>query len=294
MRLAIIVNPIAGGGKGWKKLQRYLKSWPHQDCQFEIHPTRCPGHAAVITQELLENPPDLLAVCGGDGTLNEVASQLPSAPFPVAVLPSGTANVLAREVGLPLDPVQALEVALKGPVRWVDLGVLNARVSHHFLLMAGVGFDAYVVLKCNARVKKVLGIGAYYEAVFRCLLTYPFYEFQVKTESESFPATSCVIANSKNYGGGLVLAPDASISDGILNVITVQGKPKLNYLRFLMALWRRKAPVFPWVRNLQARSIRIEGPRGVWAHTDGELVGTLPLELGVAPGAFPLKVRESP
>jgi YegS/Rv2252/BmrU family lipid kinase len=292
VRLAIIVNPIAGRGRAWKKLQRHLKAWPHPECQFETHLTRCPGHAGVIAQELLENPPDLLAVCGGDGTLNEVASQVPSPPFPVAILPSGTANVLARELGLPLDAVRALEVALDGPVRRVDLGFLNTRVSRHFLLMAGIGLDAYVVLKCNARAKRYLGIAAYYEAVIRCLLTYPFYEFQVTTENDSIAASSCVIANSSRYGGGLVLVPEASISDGVLNVLALQETPKLNYFRFLLAAWRGKALNFPWVRRFQARSIRIEGPRGIWAHTDGELVGTLPLEAGIAAKGFPLKVAK--
>ncbi len=293
MKLSIIVNPIAGRGKAWKKLQRYLKVWPHDDWEFDVHLTRCPGHAAVIAQELLDGPPDLLAICGGDGTVNEVASQVPSPPFPVAILPSGTANVLAREVGLPLDPVRAFEVALKGTVRKVDLGVVNARVSRNFLLMAGVGFDAYVALKCSMRAKKVLGIAAYYEAVVRSLLTYPFYEFRVAIDEKTISATSCVVANSRSYGGGLVFAPDADISDGILNVIAIQGKPKLDYLRFLLAVWRGKAPNFPWVHKLQARSVRIEGPRGVWAHTDGELIGTLPLDISVSPGAFPLKVVKS-
>ena len=290
MRLAIIVNQTAGGGRSYKKLDSYLKSWPHHDWSVEVHPTCAPGHAGDIARELVAAPPDLLAVFGGDGTLNEVASRVPIPPFPVALLPGGTANVLARELGLPMDPVRALEVALKRVVRRVDLGVLRARTEHHFLLMAGVGFDAYVVSKVNPRVKRKVGMAAYYGATLRHVLTYSFPEFALATENETVRATSCLIANAQSYGGGLVLTPGASMSDGVLDVLVLRTQSRIDYVRFILAAWRGHPTKHPGALHLKTRSARISGPRGIWAHVDGELVGTLPLEVGVLPASFPLVV----
>src|SRR5437867_6736846 len=117
MRLSIIVNPIAGGGRAYRRLERRIRNWPYPDWEVELHLTRAPGHAGAIARKLSDRPPDRLAICGGDGTINEVISGIAACEIPIAVLPAGTANVLAREIGLPLDPWRALEVALQGTVR---------------------------------------------------------------------------------------------------------------------------------------------------------------------------------
>ena len=293
MRLAIIVNRAAGGGRSYKKLEQYLKNWPHHDWSVEVHSTYAPGHAGEIAKELLANPPDLLAICGGDGTVNEVASRVPNPPFPIALLPAGTANVLARELGLPMDPVSALKIAFERVVRRVDLGILRARTEHYFLLMAGIGFDAYIVSKVNLRFKQKMGIAAYYGATLRHVLTYSFPAFELATESQTVRATSCLIANAQSYGGGLVLTPGADMSDGVLDILVLSDKPKIDYLRFIVAAWRGHPEKYPWALHLKARTARISGPRGIWAHVDGELVGTLPLEVGVVPASFPLVVGTS-
>jgi diacylglycerol kinase (ATP) len=94
--VVIIANPVAGGGRPYRVLARHLKVRAHAGCDIRMVATRCTGHAGELAHELLEDPPDLLAVCGGDGTLNEVVSRVPDPPFPVALIPAGTANVLAR------------------------------------------------------------------------------------------------------------------------------------------------------------------------------------------------------
>ena len=136
MKITIIANPVAGRGRAYKVIHRLFRRWPDREWACELVWTRCPEHAGVLAMEQLSNPPDVLAVCGGDGTLQEVISRVPDPPFPVALLPAGTSNVLARDLGLPLNPLRALEVALKRVVRRVDLGSVNAGATHSFLLMA--------------------------------------------------------------------------------------------------------------------------------------------------------------
>ncbi len=289
MKLAIIANPVSGGGRAFKRLERYIQSWPHEEWKVELHPTRCAEHAGVLAHDLIEDPPDLLAVCGGDGTLHEVASSVPRPPFPVALLPAGTANVMAREVGIPLNPIAALEIALRRVVRHVDIGLLLGRSSRHFLLMTGVGLDAYVVSKMRP-ARQRLGLASFYLATLRAVATYSFAEFRVRIQEETEAATSCVIANAKTYGGGLILTPDATMNDGLLDILLVQSGDRSETIRFLLSAWLGKPRHSPYIQWRRAPAVRIEGPRGIWVQADGELVGTLPMDVTLSPQTFPLVV----
>ncbi len=290
MKLTIIANPVAGRGRPFRKIKRYLRQWPHRDWEVKLIPTRGPGHAGVIAGDMLVEPPDLLAVCGGDGTMKEVVTSLPDPPFPTALLPAGTANVLAREFDIPLDPVLALDVALKGAVQRVDLGSLRGRTDHHFLLMTGIGFDAYVAASVRPAWKKRLGIAAYYLAVLHRLMIYRFDEFQVVTKEVSLSSTSCVISNAKGYGGQLRLTPQADMTDGLLDVLAVGRASKLDYVRFVLMSRFGRQQDYPFLRRMRAPSVSVEGPRGIWVQADGEPVGTLPIGVTVVPGRFPIVV----
>jgi YegS/Rv2252/BmrU family lipid kinase len=287
-RLAIIANPISGGGRPFREIRKYVQTWPHSEWNVDILPTNCPEHAGELAHELLQSPPDILAVCGGDGTVNEVASRVPDPPFPVALLPAGTANVLARELRIPLDPLKALDVALRGTVRRLDIGMATGRTVHRFLLMAGAGFDAYVVSRVRPALKWRAGRLAFYLSTLQSLSGYHFPQFEVGAEGETLSATTCVVANSRGYGGGLLLTPEADMTDGLLDILIVQGRDRGRYLRLLMSAWLRKPLKFPWVQYRRAAKVTITGPRGPWVQVDGELMGTLPVEITVLPSTFPL------
>jgi diacylglycerol kinase (ATP) len=290
MKITIIANPVAGRGRAFKVIRRLVQQWPYREWEYEFLPTRCPEHAGVLAMEQVADPPDLLAVCGGDGTLHEVVSRVPDPPFPVALLPAGTANVLARDLGLPLHPARALAVALNRSVRRVDLGNINARAQHSFLLMAGIGFDAYVVSRVRPAFKKRLGMLAYFVSTVRALAVYPFPEFQVSAGDRNYTGTSCIIANAKGYGGGLIFTPAADMGDGQFDVLVLEGRRRLGYLQFLWNAWRGRPKPYPWIREFRAPALEVSGPRGLWVQADGELIGTLPLEVNIRRSAFPLVV----
>jgi YegS/Rv2252/BmrU family lipid kinase len=290
MKLSIIANPAAGGGRAYRALRRHLQHWPHPDWQFEILTTRGPNDAGLLARNLLRTPPDLLAVCGGDGTLNEIATHLPYPPFPIAVLPAGTANVLARELGLPLNPTRALKIALKRATRRMDLGMLGSPAARRFLFVAGIGFDAYVVSQVRSDLKSRFGMGAYALAILDCLRRYSFPQFQVDISGRKFLATSCLACNAKRYGGGLLFCPDADMSDGVLDVLILEKQSRLELARFLFLAWCRKPETGDWIHRLRASAFRLEGPDSVFTQVDGELAGSLPREVGVSNSAFPLVV----
>jgi diacylglycerol kinase (ATP) len=288
MNLKIIANPISGRGRGYQSLQRYVSQWPHLDWQFELLPTCRPNHAGILARGLLAQPPDLLAVCGGDGTMNEIATAIPEPPFPVALLPAGTANVLARELGLPLNPVRALKIALKGNAQKIDLGLLGPGFRRRFLFVAGIGFDAYVVSQVRPALKSKLGIVAYAVAILECLQRYHFPEFQITTGGRTFTAASCLVCNSKRYGGGLLFCPAADMHDGFLDILILEGRSRLALAGFLLRAWLQQPMKGGWIHRLQSKDIRIEGAEGVSVQVDGELAGGLPLDIGLTPSAFPL------
>lgn len=292
MRLSIIANPAAGGGRAFQSIQGHVRRWKHPEWEVEILTTRSRDHAGFLARELLHNSPDLLAIAGGDGTVNEVATHVPNPPFPVAILPCGTANVLARELGLPLHPIRALDVALKRSIRRVDLGELGPGPRRRFLFVAGIGFDAFVASAVRPGAKAVLGMAAYAAAIVRCLRSYRFPEFRVTCGKNTFTATSCLASNARSYGGGLLFSPDADMSDGLLDILVLEGKRRLELARFLFQAWRGKAECGGWIHRLRAPALRIEGPAEVMLQADGEPAGNLPLDIRLEHAIFPLVVPQ--
>ena len=290
MKLAIIANPAAGGGRAYQAVRQHIAGWAHTDWEVQTLTTRGRDDAGLLARQLLTQPPDLLAVCGGDGTVNEIVSHISGPPFPVAVLPAGTANVLARELGLPLNPIKALEIALRRTVKSVDVGILKNGAARRFLFVAGIGFDAFAVFSARPRLKKRLGMAAYVIAIVECFRNYSFPEFRVEAAGRNFKAASCLVCNAKSYGGGLLFCPDASMDDGLLDILILERSRNVRLAFFLLRAWLQKPQSGEWIHRLQARTVRIEGPGEVLVQTDGELAGCLPLEARLADMRFPLVV----
>ncbi len=290
MKLSIIANPVAGSGRACRSIQRYVRHWKHPGWEVEILTTQKSNHAGLLARELLREPPDLLAICGGDGTINEVATHVPEPPFPIAIIPSGTANVIARELGLPLNPIKALQIALKRSVRRVDLGKLGPGPRRRFVFVAGIGFDAYVASNVRPGPKAKLGLAAYAAEAILCLKSYSFPEFQVSAAGRTYTATSCIASNAETYGGGLLFSPGADMSDGTLDILVLEGRHRLELAWFLFQAWRRKPEVGGWIHRLRASSLALEGPANVPVQADGEPAGGLPLAIGLSASIFPLVV----
>jgi diacylglycerol kinase (ATP) len=290
MKISIIANPVSGGGRAFEKIHRYLNNWNHPGWEVDLLTTKRRGHAGLLARGLFGSPPDVLAVCGGDGTLNEIASQIPDAPFPIAIIPAGTANVVARELRLPLDPVKALKICLNRKIRKADLGNLGPGTRRRFLFVAGIGFDAYVASSVPAGLKSIIGIGAYAYALVRCLQNYSFPVFQVVAGDKTYTATSCLACNSRSYGGELLFCRDANMFDGLLDILVMEGRSRLKLAKFLLSARLQRTETGEGIHRFRANSLRLEGPPGVCVQADGEIIDGLPLEISLARSAFPLIV----
>jgi diacylglycerol kinase (ATP) len=197
---------------------------------------------------------------------------------------------MAHELGLPLDPVRALQVALKRTTRWVDLGELRGGMERRFLFVAGIGYDAYVVSRVRPELKKKLGKAAFFLEAIRGLRDYAFPEFQVVVGDRTFNATSCLACNARSYGGGLLFCPGADMRDGLLDILIIQGRRRIELVRFLFLAWCGKAAARDWIHRLQTKTLRAEGPAEIMIQADGELVGHLPIDISLADLAFQLAI----
>ncbi|HEY9072301.1 MAG TPA: YegS/Rv2252/BmrU family lipid kinase, partial [Candidatus Ozemobacteraceae bacterium] len=218
------------------------------------------------------DPDTLVAVCGGDGTLCEAANGLPAQGV-LGLLPAGTANVVARELGIPIDIREAAKLLLTGTVQQLDTGAMNGR---RFLMSAGFGFDAHVASHVPAFSKRLFGQYAFH---LETLLRYPLYRPPrlsiVIDGRDAGTAAYLLCANIRRYGGNLFFAPSARPDDGLLDIVLFRD---LSLRPLLKGLWGAKTgrgppPESAW--QVKARRIEIRSDEPVGVQLDGEVVGTV-------------------
>lgn len=214
---------------------------------------------------------DLVMAAGGDGTVTACAAGLAGLPVPLAILPAGTGNLLAVNLGVPLDLAQAIEVALTGVDRKIDLGVANGRP---FVAMAGLGVDAKMLRSTTEAAKKRFGYAAYVVAALRHVADPPL-RITVRTDAgraKKYSATGIIVGNVGWLHGGIRLMPDAQPDDGLLDVavLTSAGVVSSIMLGLRILLRREGAQVV----RASFRSLRIRVDREHLWQLDGEVVGT--------------------
>jgi len=224
----------------------------------------------------------VVAAAGGDGTINEVASGLLAADGPVpplGVIPLGTANVLACEIGLGVGPSEVAHTLVTGQAAPVYPGLANGRC---FLMMAGAGFDAHVVATVDLSLKRKVGKGAYVAKTLSQCVCYDFPECEVSLDSgEPVRASSVVVCNGRHYGGPFVAAPRASLAEPSFEVVVMGRGGWFNVLRYGAALVAGRLPALRDVRVATARAVRIEGVAGQLVQGDGDIVARLPINISV-------------
>jgi YegS/Rv2252/BmrU family lipid kinase len=294
-RLLVIYNPTAGGSRR-RRFEAVLADLADFGCPMDVRPTTGPGDAAVFAQEADPAAHDLVVAAGGDGTINEVINGLvgrsgagaaPAVP-PLAVLPLGTANVLAAELGLDLVPAHIARTIAQGPAQPVSLGQASAAAgeSRVFSLMAGAGFDARVVAGIDLRTKRLLGKGAYLlEGLCQMCRQKPP-PLQVTVDGRTYEAASVVVSNARFYGGRYLLAPDARLQDPLLHVCLFRHGDLRHILSYAVALQRGVLQRESGFQIVTGRDIRIEGDPGAPLQADGDIIARLPVRISPLPHAL--------
>ena len=257
-------------------------------------PTTGPGTAAHIAREAVERGADLILAAGGDGTINEIVNGMAGLDVPLGILPAGTANVLANELGIGTTMERAARSLLQCVPERVSLGLLSTALGdapRYFLLMAGAGLDAEIVYHLNCRLKDALGKVAYWVAgLARFGRRLP--EFTVETENGSHRASFALVSRVRNYGGDLEIAPSISLLDDDFEVVLFEGSSTLPYMKYFLGVLAHRVQGMRGVTILRTRKALFSGAEQgkVYVQVDGESAGVIPASVELAPHALTLLV----
>jgi diacylglycerol kinase (ATP) len=275
----VIFNPSAGQRRR-RRLARVLALLREGGCAVETYETQARGDAEAHARGLDPRTFDAVVVAGGDGTINEVMNGLAGIPLPLGIVPLGTANVLAAEIGLGLSPRAVARAIAAGSALRVFPGIVNGR---SFAMMAGVGFDARVVAGVDPGLKRWAGKAAYVASTLAAFARHIPAAYDVTIDSKPYRAASVVIAKGHYYGGRFVVAPDARLDEPVFHVALFAGGGRGDILRYAAALGLDRVASLADVRVIAGREVRIAGPAGEGVQVDGDLAARLPLVATIAP-----------
>jgi YegS/Rv2252/BmrU family lipid kinase len=276
---ALLVNPAAGGGKALTALPVVHGTLDELGAPHRTVTTRSIAHAHDEALEAVERG-ETVAALGGDGLLRPLAGAVKGSDSAIALIPSGRGNDLARVLGVPDDPAAAARVAVEGTERLLDVADVEGTP---FLGIASFGFDSDANRIAN-EAKRIRGNAVYLYAALRALAGWKPAAFTVTVDGERHEVTgySVVVGNSKAYGGGMYVLPQAELDDGLLDVMTAgHGASKLDFLRDLPKVFRGAHLDSPYVRFDKGKRIEVTSDRPFVIYADGDPIGATPAMIGV-------------
>jgi YegS/Rv2252/BmrU family lipid kinase len=286
-RLCLIVNPHAGGGRTAGALPAVESALRDRGHQVRIEKTLSLEHAIELARVAAAS--DEVAVSfGGDGLAGACAHALRGSDGVLGVLPGGRGNDFARKLGVPRDPLEACAVLSDGAERTVDVGEVDGRT---FLGIASYGFDSAVQDLANA--SRVQGGLVYPYATLRAMASWR--RVRLTWSADGGPERSVVgyavaACNTGVFGGGMALAPDADLEDGLLDVIITGEKSKLGYLANLPRVFKGTHIKAGGLELFRAREVHVDAERPFRIYADGDPIGTTPATIRAVPGALKVLV----
>lgn len=258
-----------------------------------IAPTTGPGTAGNIACRAIREGTELILAAGGDGTLNEIIQGMAQSRIPLGILPAGTANVLATEIGMGRSLGRAAKLIPKCVTRRIALGRVECQAGcRYFLSMAGMGFDAQIVYDLAAGLKERLGKAAYWIAGFsHAFRRFPEFEIEIDG-SERVIGSFALASRVRNYGGDFEIASHASLNEDRFEAVLFRGRYALPYLKYLCGMVAGRLRRMSGVSFLNAQTLRVFDPqdRRIHIQVDGEYAGVLPASITLVPNALTLLV----
>jgi len=308
---ALLYNPDSGGSKQRQSdLQAALEIIRSGGVAAELVATHSKEHAGEEAQKAVAAGCDTIFACGGDGTVHNITQVLANTPVALGILPIGTANALAHDLGIPLRIPAAAKVALHAKPRRVALGRVTCvglqglPTTCYFVVAAGVGVDAHLFYKLHSGVKQRLGMAAYYAKAWHMWFSYAMPRFRVEYTQHSTTAprkadlTELLAVRIRNFGGVLrELAPGASLDRDDMRLILCHTASRMAYLAYVTAgIFRLAWPIrgIELAYGVKASCGYAGSPTGdspdakIYVEADGELLGSLPVEISVVPDALTL------
>lgn len=292
-RVLVVANPAAGVRRGGPAGEAAARVASRAGCAVTLRRTEQPGDAQNFAASAAASGFDLVVVAGGDGTLNEAANGLVGSGVALGIAPAGTMNLLARVLGLPLDPAKAVQRLIDGyRPRAIKPGTAAGRL---FVLMAGAGFDAWVLRELLRGVSGKIGFGDYIRGALRGLRTFPFPRLTIDHDGGRFEAHTAIVGRAPLYGGFLRPTPNARLDVDGLELCAIDGGAA-RLAAVVPRLWSGAHGGCAGITLAPARRVEISASiDDVPYHLDGELSGTLPVAVSLSERILVLAtIRRSP
>lgn len=284
---AIVVNPISGSSSRSRALDEFRATLEAGGVAAKMRPTRGPGDGATIAAEEAALGTDVIVAAGGDGTVNDVARGLAgiAGPAPaLAILPRGTSNLVARDLGLPFGARDGARVVIEGRTRAFDLGVVNGRP---FVACVGVGWDAHVVKLLSESRTGHIRFASWFTPITKALREYEFAPFRVvAADGSSAEGVFAMVLNTRPYAAFFTPVPGARPDDGVLDALVLSRGGLLDFARWA---WKARFGRLDRDRSavlLRSAGFRIEGARPLPVQIDGDVGGETPVDILVRPSAI--------
>ncbi len=285
-RILVILNPAARGERGAALRERIERLSP----RAVVRTTSAPGDAEALAERGVAQGYGIIVAAGGDGTINEVVNGIADSGVRLGLLPAGTMNVFATELGLPIDFRKCWDAIENGMDREVDLALAN---DQYFIQLAGVGLDAQVVKETRWHDKKTFGPLSY---MFAATVIAGRKAPRLAIHAEGRPALAgsfVLVGNGRFYGGPFPLFRDASLDDGRLDVIVFKSVGHLDLVRYLQGVLFGTHAAMDDVEYFQTPWLRVTSDSDVPVEVDGELLGNVPVEFRVARQRLAVRVPRS-
>jgi diacylglycerol kinase (ATP) len=310
-KAALLYNPDSGGSQQrLRELESALAVLRAAGVEADLVDTQSADHAGDEARRAIDSGCDTIFACGGDGTINNIAQVLANSPIALAILPLGTANALAHDIGLPLNVTAAARASLQALPRRVALG----RVSYadlqgnpgtrYFVVAAGIGVDAHLFYKLHTGIKQRMGMAAYYAKAWNLWFTYAMPRFvaeYVETDSNAThraEVTELLAVRIRQFGGVVQeLAPGASLDRDDMRLVCCRTASRMAYLAYVTRGLLRARWTIPGIDLAHSTRVSCEyrspsstkdALRKIYIEADGELLGTLPAEITLVPDALTL------
>jgi YegS/Rv2252/BmrU family lipid kinase len=294
MSVTIIINPISGGvrpGRARARAELAASVVETDGTPAEVFVTERRGHARELARAAVARGTRLVIAWGGDGTLNEVASALAFQEVPLALVPAGSGNGLARELGVDVHPARAIADAIHAQPRTIDLGQVGDRL---FVNVAGFGLDACVAAQFDRPDNRRRGFAGYAAITARALATYVPQTYTITTPDACRVSRAVLVtlANSAQFGNGARIAPRALLDDGLLDLVVVEERARWRTVCNIRRLFDGTVERIPGCSICHIREATIESDRPLLFHVDGEPVEAgARVEVRILPAALRVAVK---
>ena len=281
MNLKIIYNPAAGRGRARRnvrEIEEYLRS---RGARVDCEPSTGPADLVRIAAESSRAGFDRVVVCGGDGTVNLAIREFDLEKGTLAIVPTGSGDDFAKVMGIPRNIRQACDVAIGGNVREVDVALANGL---RYLGVAGLGFDSEVADFANRNVKFLRGSAVYFYAILRVLPRFTPRPVEIRTESGTRQESImfAAIGNTRQYGGGIRITPDARVDDGLLDLCIVHRTTRVELLKTLPKAYTGAHVKSAFVEMARGRSFHFASETAMAVYADGEPLTRTPVSFELA------------